>query len=154
MPLWVIYHPEDSFPTPESKQALAADITKIYTSLGLPVFYVIVNFVTLPSTSIFVGGKNHDKPYIRIAIDHIAVHRAGHPEHQLRMVNNIDTVLKPHIADKGYGWEFHIDETPRALWKINGFIPPPFQSEAEKKWAELNEAVEWAELNEGVEWQE
>ncbi|KAK3369401.1 putative oxalocrotonate tautomerase [Lasiosphaeria ovina] len=148
MPLWVIYHPEGSFPTPESKQALAAAITANYTRIGLPAFYVIVEFVTLPSTSIFVGGKNHDKPYVRIAIDHVAVHRVGDPDREAKMVNNIDAILKPHIADKGYAWEFHIDETPRALWKVNGFIPPPFQSEAEKKWAELNEPVEWGGMNE------
>jgi len=58
MPLWLVFHPEGTFVTPESKQALAADITTLYTGAGLPAFYVIVNFITLPHTSVFLGGKN------------------------------------------------------------------------------------------------
>jgi hypothetical protein len=55
----------------------------------------------------------------------------------------IDALLKPHIADKGYDWEFHVDETDRRLWKINGMNAPPFRSEAEKVWFRENRAVEW-----------
>ncbi|KAK3933687.1 putative oxalocrotonate tautomerase [Diplogelasinospora grovesii] len=129
MPLWLIYHPEGTFVTPESKQALAADITQIYVSTGLPAFYVSVNYITLPSQNMFVGGQSRTsaggRPYIRISVDHIAVHMGDDAERHRNMVTRVDAVLKPYVADKGYDWEFHIDETPRGLWKINGFIPPP-----------------------------
>jgi hypothetical protein len=42
MPLWHIYHPPSTFTTPTSKSSLAASITKIYTSVPLPAFYVNV----------------------------------------------------------------------------------------------------------------
>lgn len=53
-------------------------------------------------------------------------------------------MLKPHVADKGYDWEYHIDETPRSLWRINGLVAPPFRSLAERKWFEENKASVWA----------
>ncbi len=126
MPLWLVFHPEGTFITPESKQAMAADITTLYTTAGLPAFYVGGNFSTLPHTNIFVGGKNtQERPFIRFMVDHLAVHFGDDAERKLRVVNKLDALIKPHVADKGYDWEFHIDETPRELWKINGFIPPP-----------------------------
>ena len=57
-------------------------------------------------------------------------HLAAHPDdaaRKLRVINKLE-LIKPHVADKGYDWEFHIDETPRELWQINGFIPPPRES--------------------------
>jgi hypothetical protein len=47
------------------------------------------------------------------------------------------------VADKGYDWEYHIDETPRGLWRINGLAAPPFRSVAERKWFEANKAAAW-----------
>jgi Putative oxalocrotonate tautomerase enzyme len=127
MPLWVIYHPEGTFATTESKQALSKSITTIYTSVGLPPFYVVVEFVALPNSNIFVGGENPppSKPFVRIVVDHIAINMQGDKDRMLSMVSHVDNALKPHIADKGYGWEYHIDETRRELWKINGIVPPP-----------------------------
>ncbi|KAK0711951.1 putative oxalocrotonate tautomerase [Lasiosphaeris hirsuta] len=144
MPLWLVYHPEGIF-TSDAKAALAADITSIYTAVGLPAFYVIVNFISLPNSSIHVGGKSPslEKPFIRFSVDHIAVHTEGDVKWQARIAARIETKLKPHIADKGYDWEFHVDETPRELWRVNGFVPPPHKSEAERLWAEKNKAVEW-----------
>ncbi|KAK4238972.1 putative oxalocrotonate tautomerase [Achaetomium macrosporum] len=143
MPLWLIFHPEEAFSTPESKQSLAADITSIYTRYGLPAFYVVVNFIPQPAVNTFVGGQNPSKPFVRFVVDHIAVHLGDNGAQMERIAALVDAALKPHVADKGYNWEYHIDETPRGLWKINGFAPPPFRSEAEKKWFELNRAVEW-----------
>ncbi|GAB1320653.1 hypothetical protein MFIFM68171_10863 [Madurella fahalii] len=146
MPLWLVFHPEGTFKTPEDKQALAADITTLYTNGGLPPFYVVVQFITQPHSNIFVGGKNPspDKPFIRFAVDHLAVHFGDDGARKLRVINRLDDLIKPHVADKGYDWEFHIDETPRELWKINGFIPPPHGSEAERTWAKENKASDWA----------
>jgi phenylpyruvate tautomerase PptA (4-oxalocrotonate tautomerase family) len=130
MPLWSIYHPPSTFTTPESKQRLAADITSIYTGTdgaGLPAFYVVVNFISLPATDIFVGGQNPsaDKPFIRFVADHIAVHLENNEERMQRLMGLVDAALRPHVKEKGYDWELHIDETPRGLWVINGIAPPP-----------------------------
>lgn len=51
--------------------------------------------------------------------------------------------MKPHLLDKGYDFEYHVDETDRRLWKINGLVPPPFKSEEEKVWVRENRAVEY-----------
>jgi hypothetical protein len=146
MPLWNIYHPPGTFTDPSSKQSFARDITTIYTSIGLPAFYVVVNFVQMPSASMYIGGTPNDstsKPFIRFSIDHIAVRLPDDSAEYKRVVAKINDTLKPHVADKGYGWEFHVNETERRLWSIDGFEPPPFGSEGEKVWVRENEAVEW-----------
>jgi len=144
MPLWLVFHPPEAFITDEAKQALSKDITEVYTFRGLPAFYVDVIFIVLPRSDIFVGGKpKADKPFIRISIDNIAVHTEGVAEAQKSLTSRIDAALKPHIAAKGYDWEYHIAETDRGLWKINGLIPPPFGSDAEAVWARENAPVEW-----------
>ncbi|KAL3602894.1 hypothetical protein FPOAC2_07210 [Fusarium poae] len=141
MPLWLIYHTPGIFLDNASKQAFAKDITSFYTRVGLPAFYAIVNFIPMPTGTLWKGGEIPDKPFVRIAIDHIAVRLDNTAEEYHRCTEGIEKVLKPHIADKGYDYEYHIDETERDLWRINGFIPPPFKSDAEKDWARLNKAV-------------
>jgi len=54
-----------------------------------------------------------EKPFIRFMIDHITVHMKDDVAQRSRMLHRIESVLKPHVADKGYDWEFHVDETPR-----------------------------------------
>jgi hypothetical protein len=109
----------------------------------LPAFYVVVNFIKMPENTAWVGGKaaSKERPFIRLAIEHIAVHQPNEDEAYKRTANRVDATIKPHIADKGYDWEFHIDETERRLWRINGLYPPPFQSEEEKVWARENRPV-------------
>jgi len=98
-------------------------------------------------------------------VDHLAVH-FDDAARKLRVINKLDELIKPHVADKGYDCEFHIDETPRELWQINGFIPRRVshvllvdarcfdcgdsgltvvidKSEAEAMWAKNNGASEW-----------
>ncbi|KAJ5453724.1 uncharacterized protein N7458_004680 [Penicillium daleae] len=144
MPLWLVFHPPNTFDTQDAKQALANDITKIYTSAGLPAFYVTVQFILSPTSSCFVGGKPEtERPFIRISVDHIAVHSNNDTGMHARITARVDAALKPHLADKGYDWEYHIDETARGLWKINGLVPPPYKSEAEQLWASANKASVW-----------
>jgi hypothetical protein len=59
------------------------------------------------------------------------------------VTSKIDQTLKPHIEDKGYDWEYHVSETERRLWKVNGLIPPAHSSDEEKLWVEENRAVEY-----------
>ncbi|KAL5355944.1 putative oxalocrotonate tautomerase [Aspergillus floccosus] len=138
MPLWLIFHPPNTFEDAASKQALVKDVTKIYTNVGLPPFYVVVNFIRISSEEVWVGGERRtERPFVRIIIDHIAV-RIENDDMYKRTADAIDNALKPHLADKGYDWEFHVDETERKLWRINGMIPPPFKSDEERKWATEN----------------
>jgi hypothetical protein len=142
MPLWQIYHPPGTYEDPATKVAFAEDITKIYTNIGLPAFYVVVNFIPLPKEDILVGGQAIvGKPFIRIVITQIAVRLPDDDASYNRNTAAIDKVLVPHVADKGYDWEYHVDETERRLWKINGMKPPPWKSEEEKLWAKENRPV-------------
>ncbi|KAJ5392668.1 hypothetical protein N7509_008158 [Penicillium cosmopolitanum] len=144
MPLWLIFHPAGTFEDEASRHALAQDITKIYTRIGLPAFYVVANFIKLQEGQTWVGGELHTrKPFIRIAIEHIAAHIGDElPDDAHARTNSvIEAALKPHVADKGYDWEFHVDQTDRRLWKVNGFNPPAFRSEAERLWFNENRPV-------------
>ncbi|KAI7199557.1 hypothetical protein D0869_06389 [Hortaea werneckii] len=145
MPLWSIYHPTGTFEDEASRAALTKDITKIYTSIGLPPFYVIVNFITLPGNAMWIGGRpNTGSPFIRITMDHIAVTLPNEDEAYKGATAKIDTALKPHIADRGYDWEYHVDETERRLWKVQGMYAPPFKSDEEKKWFDANKPLPWS----------
>ncbi|RDH36398.1 putative oxalocrotonate tautomerase [Aspergillus welwitschiae] len=147
MPLWQIYHPPTTFSTPESKQSFAKDITKFYTDLGLPAFYVVVNFIQTHPGNVFVGGTTKhptdDKPFVRIVITHIALHVPDSDAAYLSTTTRLDQAMKPHLLDKGYDFEYDVDETDRRLWKINGLVPPPFKSEEERVWVRENRAVEY-----------
>ncbi|KAG2420156.1 hypothetical protein HFD88_004956 [Aspergillus terreus] len=141
MPLWLIFHTPNTFEDVGSKQALVDDVTKIYTNFGLPPFYVVVNFIRLSGEDVWVGGERRtERPFVRIMIDHIAVRLENDDSMYKRTADAINNALKPHLEDKGYGWEFHVDETERRLWRINGLIPPPFKSDDERKWAKENKA--------------
>ncbi|KAF6805151.1 hypothetical protein CSOJ01_09718 [Colletotrichum sojae] len=141
MPLWTIYHTPDSFVDNASKQALAKDITKIYLDIGLPAFYVIVNFLPTPAGTAWKGGEIPDRPFVRLVIDHVAVHIERSIEDYRAVTAAFEEALKPHVADKGYDWEYHTHETERELWRVNGYVPPQWQSEAEKLWARENRPV-------------
>ncbi|KAA8620038.1 Tautomerase [Pyrenophora tritici-repentis] len=124
MPLWIIYHSPSTFASPQTKQALAASITAIYLAAGLPAFYVNVLFQPVEPTS---------------------------PNDTVRdnFLNKVDAVLKPYIADRGYDWEYTVEELRRDLWKVQGMVPPMPGTEAEKEWVRLGKAVEF-ESEKGV----
>jgi phenylpyruvate tautomerase PptA (4-oxalocrotonate tautomerase family) len=134
MPLWTIYYPPGAF-TKEEKQALTTDITKIYTDFGLPRFYVGVVYVPTTEEDFFMD-DTPQKNFVRIKIDQIA--RSLPNDKRAWWVEKCDAHLKKHIADKGFGFEWHIDETPRDLWSIQGIPPPPPNSDAEKRWVSEN----------------
>lgn len=124
------------------QQALSRDITAMYTDRGLPEFYVVVNFIKLAGDDIYIGGRpNTGNPFIRIVINHIAITQPNTDEAYHRVTTRISQILKPYIADKGYDEEFHVDETERRLWRIQGMDPSPFGSEQERLWAEANKVV-------------
>ncbi|KAF2736387.1 hypothetical protein EJ04DRAFT_575360 [Polyplosphaeria fusca] len=164
MPLWNIYHPPTTFTTPESKQSLAASITSVYTAIPLPAFYVVVQFIPLPPTSFYIGatprpspsssspspGPDPTRPFIRITISNVA-RKIPSKEVGDRFLGMVDEALKPHIEDKGYDWEYSVEETSRDLWKINGLVPPMPGSVAERRWVEENVVSEFERGEGGLE---
>lgn len=144
MPLWQIYHPPGTFEDNATKQAFAEDITKIYTAVGLPAFYVVTHFNKMDNSNVYLSGKpsaENEKPFVRVVITHIAVRLPDTDAAYLQMTSRLDVVMKAHLLDKGYDFEYHVDETERRLWKINSLIPPPFKSEEERVWVKENRPV-------------
>jgi phenylpyruvate tautomerase PptA (4-oxalocrotonate tautomerase family) len=132
MPLWKIYHPVGAF-TEQDKDALAEKITELYGFL--PKFYVNVIFQDIPMTSFYIGGRRVDN-FIRLSIEHIA--RSLPEDRKVWWLERTNEVIAPFVRDRGYDWEFHIDETPFDLWSVQGYQPPPANSEDEKRWARDN----------------
>jgi phenylpyruvate tautomerase PptA (4-oxalocrotonate tautomerase family) len=133
MPLWKIFHGPDVF-TAEQKEALANEVTRLYVSIGLPAFYVNVLFFAVPEESFYVGGKKVAKS-VRISIEQIARKVPLDEDFIRQWLQKIDEALAPHIKERGFDWEYNIQESSRALWKINGIEPPPTGSDEELKWA-------------------
>ena len=134
MPLWKIYHPVGAF-TAEDKHAFAQTITDLYAKLPLPKFYVNVIFQEIPKGSFYIGGEPVDN-FIRLSIDHIA--RTTSDDKKAWWLEVTNKAIAPFVKDRGFHWEFHIDETPFDLWSIQGYRPPPANSEDEKRWAREN----------------
>lgn len=100
----------------------------------------------VPSHSIYVGGEPHDR-FVRIQIDQMARTLPG-PIIREWWTTNLDAVIKPWVGDRGYDWEFTITEPPADLWSLQGHIPPPFESHAEKRWIAENKASPYAQAEE------
>jgi Putative oxalocrotonate tautomerase enzyme len=98
-----------------------------------------VIFEGIPKESFFIGGRSTAK-FVRISIDHLA--RSELPtELEDWWIENINAVLAPFVKDRGFDWEFHIDETIFDLWSIQGLRPPPPDSEHEKRWQAENKLL-------------
>ncbi|MEV6726855.1 tautomerase family protein [Streptomyces xanthochromogenes] len=136
MPLWNIHHTPGVFGA-EGKRRLASDITDHYERAGLPRFYVVTLFHEVRPENFYVGGRPVSLG-VRMAVDHIA-RRNPDDGARRRTAEWIRGMLQPHLAQlDGLHWEFHVDETSRDLWMINGLVPPPPLSDAERRWAETN----------------
>lgn len=138
MPLWSIYHPPGTY-SAQDKRDLAEAATDYYVRVGLPRFYVVVHFHEVEFESFLVGGEPTGST-VRIAIAHIARHSAD-ADARRRIGETISSVVAPFTTGRGLNVEFHVDETPRDLWMINGLWPPPTGSDAEKQWVEQNRPV-------------
>lgn len=135
MPLWDIHGAPNLFTT-EEKQHIAKSLSPIYTSAGIPAFYVRVRFIENQPANIYSGGESHDK-LVLIQVWHLA-RTFQNDEYKQRFLNAVDKVLTPVMEGKGLDWEYFVNESPRDLWKINGMVPPMPGSEMEKSWAEAN----------------
>jgi hypothetical protein len=142
MPLWRIYHEASVF-TDDQKSSLAKAITKLYTDIRMPPFYVNVIFVPLSASSVYVGGIP-TKKFVRFTIEQFA-RRFQNDEVKHIWMDKIDKALAPHLKDRGdISWEYHIVETERMLWKIDSIVPPGNGTLAEKRWAREGRATEYA----------
>jgi phenylpyruvate tautomerase PptA (4-oxalocrotonate tautomerase family) len=138
MPLWTIHHTPGIFSAAE-KRELASRITDHYERRGLPRFYVVTLFQETAPGDLYVGGEPTPAG-VRIVIDHIA-RRAADQHGRQQIAGWIKQILTPHLdRHPDLHWEFHVDETSEDLWMINGLVPPPGGSEAEKRWAKENVA--------------
>ncbi|NGN68837.1 4-oxalocrotonate tautomerase [Streptomyces sp. A7024] len=136
MPLWTVHHTPGTF-TDEDKHRLATRIADHYEAAGLPRFYVMTLFHETRPEDFYVGGEPAPAG-VRIAVDHIA-RRNPDEDSRRRTAQWIKGMLRPQLEQHpGLHWEFHVDETSRDLWMINGIVPPPEGSAAEKEWAEQN----------------
>jgi len=138
MPLWNVYHPVSAY-SDEEKREFAGRVTSLYQAAGLPRFYSVTLFHEVDRGSFYVGGEPVDDR-VRVTIDHIARH-AEDPARRESVRQRIGAVIQAFATSKGLRCEFHIDETPRELWMIDGLLPPPTGSEAEKLWARENRAI-------------
>jgi phenylpyruvate tautomerase PptA (4-oxalocrotonate tautomerase family) len=138
MPLWHVYHPPGAYTDAQKKQ-LAADVTGLYAGVGLPRFYVVTLFHEVDPSSFYVGGESSGTS-VRVVVEHIARH-TDDPAARLRTGEALHRLLAPHTTDRGLYLEFHVDETPRDMWMIDGLHPPPTRSEAEALWVRENRPV-------------
>ncbi|KAF2166519.1 hypothetical protein M409DRAFT_54859 [Zasmidium cellare ATCC 36951] len=139
MPFWVIYHSHTTFTTAAERDAFAASITESYDTI--PAFYVAVSFIPLSGSHLYRSGKqvsNLDRPFVRLVVHHLARQSTDHVDGReagfARGRLLLDRAIEAHVVDKGYLWEYTISEEDRNSWKIDGYMPPPFGSEAMKVW--------------------
>ncbi|GCE38190.1 hypothetical protein Rhow_001229 [Rhodococcus wratislaviensis] len=136
--MWTIHHTSGIF-ADDDKRLLAARIADHYEQVGLPRFYVVTLFHETRPEDFYVGGEPTPVG-VRIAIDHIA-RRNPDQETRRRTAQWIKGMLQPYLEQHAsLHWEFHVDETSEDLWMINGIVPPPGGSDAEKNWAKQNSA--------------
>lgn len=106
----------------------------------MPKFYANVQFIQSPVNTMWIGGETrHEKPFIRLTVDHIAARLDDDDKLRLNIMDSIVKKIEPFFKD--YDWEIHIDETDRRLWRINGLVPPPRLSAGEALWAKANVPV-------------
>lgn len=142
MPLWQIYHPEGAY-SAEDKKSFSERITKLYQNIPIPGFYVVVMFHPLPADSFYVGGEPQTR-FVRFRIDQMARTLNGTTARSWWM-RRVEEVIKPYVSDRGFESEVQIAEPPSDLWTMNGLVPPPPESYAEKRWIDENRTSAYSE---------
>lgn len=136
MPLWKIYHPANAFSAAD-KKGIAEALTGIYGRV-IPKFYVGVVFQEVSEDNFYIGGEEHPR-FVRIWVDHIA-RTFQSDDARKNFFRYVNKKLAPFIADRGFDWELHVDDTPFDLWTIQGYFPPREGTEDEKRWMAENKA--------------
>lgn len=142
MPFWKIHHPVDAY-TKEDKKEFAGAIAQLYQAIPIPKFYVVSVFEEVSADNMYVGDESRDN-FVRINIEQMARTLPGQIIREW-WTHNADAVIHPWVGARGYDWEFNITEPPADLWSLQGEIPPPFESVAEKRWIAENKATPYAQ---------
>ena len=66
-------------------------------------------------------------------MDHIARQLTSEPA-KTKFIARVEDAIAAFVKDRGFDWEFHIDETPFDLWRVQGIRPPRAGTEDEKRW--------------------
>jgi phenylpyruvate tautomerase PptA (4-oxalocrotonate tautomerase family) len=143
MPFWRIHHPVGAY-TDQDKEDFAKAITALYAA-EMPAFYCDVFFYEVEKKNAFRAGEPHDN-FVRIQVEHIARSMNNKVIREFIMSMLTETI-RPWLDGRGYLWEMSIEEMPRDLWTVDGFIPPPWRSPAEMRWRQEGKAspYEWSE---------
>ncbi|PPJ56284.1 hypothetical protein CBER1_00741 [Cercospora berteroae] len=141
MPIWKIFHSPGIFEDATERHELAKSITDYYVVVGLPAYYVNVQFWPLPADRYFTGANPVSKT-VFVEIIHIA-RRLDPTNKQMRtrMKNRMDKILKPYTIDRGIHLEYAIAEGAAELWRINGIDPPESFGPDEKEQAAHNKKL-------------
>ncbi|MGQ0846823.1 MAG: tautomerase family protein [Sporichthyaceae bacterium] len=141
MPFWKIYTPVGAY-TPAEKQELCEKITHLHDIAPIPHFYVVILFEEVDANSLFVGGKPNGN-FVRFKIDHMA---RSMPDAGMRRLwlDTIGLTIAPFVKDRGYDWEITIGEMPIDFWIMNGEVPPPPASVAERRWFEQDKVTPYS----------
>ncbi|KAI9287271.1 putative oxalocrotonate tautomerase [Umbelopsis sp. AD052] len=138
MPLHRFYYAQGLF-SAQDKQEITDRITKNYTDLNLPAFYVIVVFIEVPEDSIFIGGKRATN-FVRVVSQHLSRTMDSY-EGKQAILDFLEAAFAPYVKDRGLDWEIHVEEHERELWRTQGINPPLPNTDAEKLWAKENKAI-------------
>ena len=135
MPFWQIFHPVDAYSL-EDKKKFAGRIVDLYTRV--PRFYVVTLFEPIPADSwLRRADSSRSEDSVRVKIDQMARTVPG-PVLREWWMRRVEEVVAPYVRDRGFDWEIQIAEPPADLWTLQGVIPPPFESIAEKRWVKEN----------------
>ncbi|WP_156759880.1 tautomerase family protein [Microbacterium karelineae] len=141
MPYWEVFTPVGAY-TDDQRQALAKAITKACIAFtGIPAFFVNVRYQEMPESTIYLGGEP-TKNFVRIVTDTIA-HEMPTSEERAACMEAIEDAIAPHIKDRGFDWEIHLDETPIELWRVNGLVAPVNHPELFAQWVKENRPIPW-----------
>lgn len=138
MPFHRFYVPQGLYSSGD-KRSIAEAVTEVYVKVGLPRFYVVVNFIEVSEENFYVGGKS-STDFVRISIHHIARHLPSR-ERKRDFMQRYEKAIEPFTKGRGIRWEIQVAEMDRDLWNENGMSPPPGGSDGELLWRKLDRAI-------------
>ena len=131
--------------TRAEKDRIATQVTKLYTDLGFPAFFINVFFSENDEGQFYSGGKTPAKA-AWFGITH-AARGFLDEEERLKFHAGIDEIVRPVFEPKGIKWEYNIYIYPGDNWRIDGMIPPIDRPDVLKQWVDEDRAVPYEVYN-------
>ncbi|GAD93505.1 hypothetical protein AOR_1_2252154 [Paecilomyces variotii No. 5] len=138
MPRWTFELAPNTL-TKEEKGIIARNVTDLYTSYGIPAFWVNVFFHENGEYNFYSGGEYPPKA-VFFHLDH-AAKQVDSEEVRKQFIIKVNDIVRPIFDPKGIKWEYNIYEHPKDNWRINGMIPPVEHPEVLKKWTEKSAPI-------------